>query len=66
MEPDAKQKEHRVGTLRPQISAEEDRHRTRSQHRAKKQTVAAERRAIKKAARQQLGCQLRDEIEEEL
>ena len=51
MEPDAKQKERRVGNLRPQISVEEDRYRTRSQHRAKKQAVATERRAIKKAAR---------------
>jgi hypothetical protein len=37
-------------------------HRTRNQRRAEKQAVVAERRAIKKAARQELKRKLRDEL----
>ncbi|MEY2543769.1 MAG: hypothetical protein QOE81_1230, partial [Verrucomicrobiota bacterium] len=38
--------------------------RTRNQRRAEKQTVAAERRAIKKAARRLLKKQMVDELDE--
>ena len=65
MDPYAKPKERRVGANRPKIShlpAKID-NRTRSQRRAEKQAVVAERRRIKKAARQELNRQLRDEIE---
>jgi hypothetical protein len=53
-----------VGANRPKIShlpSEIDK-RTRNQRRADKQAVSAERRAIKKAARQQLKQQLLDEL----
>jgi len=66
MEPYAKPKERKVGEQRPKI-----RHlpratdsRTRRQRQAEKQVVADERRAIKKAARQQLQRQLRKELNE--
>ena len=65
MDPYAKPKERRVGANRPKIShlpAKID-NRTRSQRRAEKQAIVAERRRIKKAARQELNRQLRDEIE---
>ena len=68
MDPYAKRKERRVGVNRPKIShlsADVD-PRTRSQRRAEKQAVAAERRAIKKAARQDLKRKLRDELTEGL
>jgi hypothetical protein len=41
-------------------------HRSRKDRQREKQAVAAERRAIKKAARQELKRKLRDEVEEEL
>jgi hypothetical protein len=66
MEPYAKPNERKVGANRPKIThlpADIDQ-RTRSQRRAEKQAVAAERRAIKKAARQQLQRKLRDELED--
>jgi hypothetical protein len=66
MDPYAKPNERRVGENRPKIShlpVDVD-HRTRNQRRAEKQAVAAERRAIKKAARQRLKQKLRDELEE--
>lgn len=66
MDPYAKPNERRVGANRPKIShlpADVD-HRTRSRRRAEKQAVVAKRRAIKKAARQQLKGKLRDELEE--
>jgi hypothetical protein len=65
MDPYAKPNERKVGASRPKIShlpSEIDK-RTRNQRRAEKQGVAAERRAIKKAARQNLKQQLRDAIE---
>jgi hypothetical protein len=55
-----------VGANRPKIShlpGEIDR-RTRNQRRAEKQAIAAERRAIKKAARRNLKKQLLDELDE--
>jgi hypothetical protein len=65
MNPYAKPNERKVGADRPKIShlpSEIDK-RTRNQRRVEKQAVAAERRAIKKAARQQLKRKLRDELE---
>jgi len=66
MDPYAKPTERKVGANRPKIShlPEKIDHRTRSQRHADKQAVAAERRRIKKAARQELKRQLRDEIED--
>src|SRR5207249_7741733 len=66
MDPYAKPNERRIGANRPKIShlpSEIDR-RTRDQRRVEKQAVAAERRAIKKAARRQLKKQLIDELNE--
>jgi len=66
MDPYAKPNERKVGVNRPKIShlpSDVDQ-RTRNQRRAEKQAVAAERRAIKKAARQRLKQKLRDELEE--
>jgi hypothetical protein len=60
MEPYAKPNERKVGAQRPKIShlpAQIDQ-RTRRERRADKQAVAAERRAIKKSARQELKKQL--------
>jgi hypothetical protein len=62
----AKPNERKVGANRPKIShspSEIDR-RTRNQRRAEKQAVAAERRAIKKAARRQLQKQMVDDLDE--
>jgi len=67
MDPYAKPNERKVGANRPKIShlpSEIDR-RTRKQRRAEKQAVAAERRAIKKAARRNLKKQSLDELTEE-
>ena len=67
MDPYAKPNERRVGALRPKIShlpTEIDK-RTRNQRRAEKQAVAAERRAIKKAARRNLKKGLFDELNED-
>jgi len=66
VDPYAKPKERKIGALRPKIthlpsSAER---RTRRERQAEKEAVAAERRAIKKAARRHLKKQLRDELEE--
>ncbi len=64
MDPYAKPNERRLGVNRPKIShlpSEIDK-RTRSQRRADKQEVTAERRAIKKAARRNLKKQLQDEL----
>ena len=65
MEPYAKRNERKVGQKRPKIShlpAEVD-PRTRKDRQREKQAVADERRAIKKAARQELKRKLRDELE---
>jgi len=66
MDPYAKPKERNIGTRRPKI-----RHvpqsvelRTRREREAEKEGVAAERRAIKKAARRHLKQQLLREFEE--
>ena len=67
MDPYAKPDERRLGMNRPKIShlpSEIDK-RTRSQRRADKQEVTAERRAIKKAARRNLKKQLQDELAQE-
>jgi hypothetical protein len=66
MDPYAKPKERKVGAQRPKIThvADSIHPRTRRQRRAEKEAVAAERRAIKKAARRDLKQQLRDQLEE--
>jgi hypothetical protein len=68
MDPYAKPNERKVGAQRPKISHLPGKidERTRKQRQAEKQAVAAERRAIKKAARQRLKRQLRDDVEDEL
>jgi hypothetical protein len=68
MDPYAKPKEKRVGANRPKIShlPAELETRTRRQRQAEKQTVATERRAIKKSARRYLKRQLLDEVAGEL
>jgi hypothetical protein len=67
MDPYAKPRERKVGSLRPTI-----RHvpqtvtpRTRRERQAEKEGVTAERRAIKKAARQHLKKQLLRELEQD-
>jgi hypothetical protein len=65
MDPYAKRKERRVGENRPKVShlpTDVDL-RTRKDRQREKQAVADERRAIKKAARQELERKLRDELE---
>ena len=66
MDPYAKPKERRVGAQRPKIMhlPEAAETRTRKERQAEKQAVAAERRAIKKSARQDLKRQLHAEMEE--
>ena len=64
MDPYAKRNEPRVGANRPKVShlpADID-HRTRKDRLREKQAVIDERRAIKKAARQELKRKLRDEL----
>jgi hypothetical protein len=68
MEPYAKRNERKVGEKRPKIShlpADVDQRRRKDRQR-EKQAVADERRAIKKAARQELKRKLRDELEGKL
>ena len=66
MDPYAKPNERKVGAQRPKISHLPNKidNRTRKDRQAEKQAVAAERRAIKKSARQRLKQQLLDELEE--
>jgi hypothetical protein len=66
MEPYAKRKERKTGENRPKIShlPPDVDHRTASQRRAEKQAIAHERRAIKKAARQELLKQMRKDLDE--
>jgi hypothetical protein len=66
MDPYAKPDERKVGAQRPKISHLPGKidNRTRKDRQAEKQAVAAERRAIKKSARQRLKQQLLDELEE--
>jgi hypothetical protein len=64
MDPYAKSKEHRVGANRPRIShlpTDIDRS-SRKDRQREKQAVVDERRAIKKAARQELKRKLCDEL----
>jgi hypothetical protein len=66
MDPYAKPKERKVGANRPKIShlpAKID-NRTRQDRQAEKRAVAAERRAIKKSARQDLKKQMLAELED--
>jgi hypothetical protein len=67
MEPYAKRKEHKIGSYRPKIShlASIVDPRSRKDRQREKQAVADERRAIKKAARQELKRKLRDELADE-
>jgi len=67
MDPYSKPKERKVGTQRPKM-----RHlpqaadpRTRRERQAEKEAVAAQRRAIKKAARRHLKQQLLKELEKD-
>jgi hypothetical protein len=66
VDPYAKPKERKIGAQRPKInhlpSATE--RRTRRERHAEKEAVAAERRAIKKAARRHLKQQLLEELED--
>ena len=66
MDPYAKPNERKIGAKRPKIyhlpSAIET--RTRQQRQAEKQTVAAERRAIKKSARRHLKKDLMADLDE--
>jgi hypothetical protein len=64
MDPYAKPNEKKVGAKRPKIShlPSDVETRTRQQRQADKQAVAAERRAIKKAARRSLKKELEEEI----
>jgi hypothetical protein len=66
MDPYAKPNERRVGANRPKIAhlPSEIDNRTRNQRRTEKQAIAAERRAIKKAARRQLRKQMVDDLDE--
>ena len=67
MDPYAKPNERKVGAQRPKISHLSSKidNRTRKDRQAEKQAVAAERRAIKKSARQDLKRKLLDELEKE-
>jgi hypothetical protein len=67
MDPYAKPKEHKVGAQRPKIShlARAIDTRTKRERQAEKQAVAAERRAIKKSARQHLKQQMLEELQQE-
>ncbi|PYK84909.1 MAG: hypothetical protein DMF14_05060 [Verrucomicrobia bacterium] len=64
MNPYAKPNERKVGAQRPKIShlPRNIDSRTREERQAEKETVAAERRAIKKSARRHLKQQLLDEL----
>jgi hypothetical protein len=66
MDPYAKPKERNIGARRPKIRhvSQSVESRTRRERQAEKQGVAAERRAIKKAARRHLKEQLLCELKE--
>jgi DNA-directed RNA polymerase beta' subunit len=66
MDPYAKPKERKIGRLRPKIRhvKQSVEPRTRRERQAEKEAIAAERRAIKKAARRHLKQQLLEELEE--
>jgi hypothetical protein len=65
VDPYAKPKERKIGAKRPKIlhSAQWAERRTRKERQSEKEAVAAERRAIKKAARRHLKRQLLDELD---
>ena len=67
MDPYTKPNERKIGAQRPKISHLPDavETRTRKERQAEKQAVAAERRAIKKAARRHLKDQLISDLEED-
>jgi hypothetical protein len=64
--PYAKPRERKVGAQRPKISHLPSKidSRTRKQRQAEKQAIAAERRAIKKSARQDLKKEMLEELED--
>jgi hypothetical protein len=64
MNPYAKPDERKVGAQRPKISHLPSKidQRTRKERQAEKQAVAAQRRAIKKSARQSLKKELLEEL----
>jgi DNA-directed RNA polymerase beta' subunit len=66
VDPYAKPKERKIGRLRPKIRhvKQSVEPRTRRERQAEKEMIAAERRAIKKAARRHLKQQLLEELEE--
>jgi hypothetical protein len=66
MDPYAKPKERKIGARRPKIRhvSQSVEPRTRRERQAEKESVAAERRAIKKAARRHLKEQLLRELDE--
>jgi hypothetical protein len=66
MDPYAKPKERNIGARRPKIRhvSQAVEPRTQRERQAEKQGVAAERRAIKKAARRHLKEQLLREVDE--
>jgi hypothetical protein len=66
MDPYAKPKERKVGARRPKIRhlSQSSEPRTWRERQAEKEAVAAERRAIKKAARRHLKRQLFEELGE--
>ncbi len=66
MDPYAKPKERKVGAQRPKIThlPKSLEKRTRRERQAEKQTVAVERRAIKKSARRHLKKELLAELED--
>jgi hypothetical protein len=65
VDPYAKPREKKVGVRRPKIShlAQSVDRRTRKERLTEKEAVAAERRAIKKAARRHLKQQLLQELD---
>jgi hypothetical protein len=67
VDPYAKPNEQKVGAQRPKIThlPNSVERRTRRERQAEKQAVAAERRAIKKAARRLLKEQLLKELEQD-
>jgi hypothetical protein len=66
VDPYAKPKERKIGAQRAKIThlPQPIERRTRRERQAEKDAVAAERRAIKKAARRHLKQQLLEELEE--
>ena len=68
MDPYAKPKEPKIGANRPKIQHIAEvpgQRRTRQERQAEKQAVAAERRAIKKSARQHLKHDLLAQLDED-